>query len=433
MKTIFLDTNIFMHCLPPDQIPWLEVFETDRVKIIVPTIVVDELDKNKDSHPQIKLRRRALERLKQLEAWSLAEPVEIREHVALILESRLPVVDFEALGLEKTKPDHLLIASLVQNRYEHEDADILLVAHDTGPRITARRLGFTASELPEEYRIKGEVDPLEKETRELKQRVQRFENALPKLSLAFCRGSVFDSRTAVTVSQVPPPLGEELENFMAKTRAKHPFMPTSLESGFKSLIADEDIQSYNKALRKFYAQYEKFYRQVHQRRITRGLTCTLNLTLLNNGTKPSEDVDVYMHFPDGFSIYLEGELPKPPKPPEVPKKPGTLTQPSFSSLLSSYTTNPLSGLSPNFEAFNLSPSNVSVPEIKKTNSYSVNFHVKRIKHNVPEELSRLHLVFESFESASNFTIDYELKAANLPDPVLGKLHVAVQKNESSTK
>ncbi len=462
MKTIFLDTNIFMHCDPPDQIPWLEVFETDRVEIIVPMIVVDELDRHKDNHQHFKLKRRALERLKQLEAWSLNEPEEIRKGVKLALEIQVPTVDFEALGLEKSKPDHLLIASMVQFRDGHDKADIVLVAHDTGPRLTARRLGFKAVELPEDYRLTGEPDPLEKENRELKQKMQRFENALPKLSLAIFDGLKTDSRTTLTISQVLPFSRGDLESFLEKTRAKHPFMRTlskheelarlledskfsqssdtlrQIEQALntladsnlhsRSLTNENEIKSYNESLSKFYALNEEFYRQAHRHRVARGLTAPLYLALVNEGTKPGEDVDIYMHFPDGFSMYLEGELPKPPKTPVVPTKPWVHPeQPSLSDLLRDYTDSPLSRLSHNFEGLNLSPSNVSVPEIKKTNSYDVNFHVERIKHNVPEKLPTLYLTFDSFESASNFTIDYELKAANLPDPVTGKLHVVLQK------
>ena len=37
------------------------------------------------------------------------------------------------------------------------------------------------------------------------------------------------------------------------------------------------------------------------------------------------------------------------------------------------------------------------------------------------------LVFESYENANSFTVDYKLHAANLPNLVTGKLHVVVEK------
>lgn len=51
MNVLVLDTNIFMHCQPLDQIDWLNVVRAQEVKLLIPRVVMAELDKHKNQHP----------------------------------------------------------------------------------------------------------------------------------------------------------------------------------------------------------------------------------------------------------------------------------------------------------------------------------------------------------------------------------------------
>ena len=46
---VILDTNVLMHYQRPDEIPWGEVVNARQVRIILPAIVIDELDNKKYS------------------------------------------------------------------------------------------------------------------------------------------------------------------------------------------------------------------------------------------------------------------------------------------------------------------------------------------------------------------------------------------------
>src|SRR5205823_5543657 len=76
------------------------------------------------------------------------------------------------------------------------------------------------------------------------------------------------------------------------------------------------------------------------------------------------------------------------------------------------------------------PRNVSSPEIRRTNSYDVNIHVKHLKHNLVEHLEPLCVVFDTHEEARSFGIDYQLLAANVANAMTGKLHVILRKGDS---
>ena len=82
----------------------------------------------------------------------------------------------------------------------------------------------------------------------------------------------------------------------------------------------------------------------------------------------------------------------------------------------------ITSLGTGFESINR---NVSSPTIRRTNSIEVHFHVRELKHNVQQEFDPLFLLFDSWDTAKSFTVEYRLLAANVPLPVTGNLHVIV--------
>jgi hypothetical protein len=66
--------------------------------------------------------------------------------------------------------------------------------------------------------------------------------------------------------------------------------------------------------------------------------------------------------------------------------------------------------------------------IERTNSFRVTDYFDNVKHGMSVELPPLYALFASYESAKSFECAYELRPANLPAPVTGKLHFMIQKN-----
>ena len=454
MKSVFLDTNIYMHCKPADQIDWGKVISDDEVEIVVPRVVIGELDNHKNGHPDIKLRHRARERAEQLKGW-LRGGGRVREGTTVKRFKLSPAFDFQEHDLDKSKPDDELIASILEYRAKHPSTEAVLVTHDVGPQLTADDFGIRTVELPERYKLKVEIDPVEKENQRLRQRVQRLENALPKLSLAFATENGFQDWVEVKVEEERPLAGRALEERLAGQKAKYPPLdlpeprrntplaneqdtPLSrqlrdveglLEATFpryaKTTFSSQEIEDYNRKLENYYQEYKNYLATTQPFRKMRGLTVAVDFIMLNEGAKPGEDIDVHMHLPGGFTPFAEYTLPKPPEPPTPPPKPKTeleklvaLTSPRVPEYM-------LRG--PDFLPGKSAPSNVSGLSIKKTNSHDVKFHVARVKHGTHERVARLFFVFNRFETASHFTIEYQLNPANLPEPVSGELHVKVIK------
>src|SRR5229473_5317250 len=94
-KFSFVDTNLFLHFPPLDQIDWLDLLGCDYVVLIVTATVIRELNKHKDAPISSKLRERATSALKKLYAYSeLNQPILVRDSVELRFNTREPSLNF---------------------------------------------------------------------------------------------------------------------------------------------------------------------------------------------------------------------------------------------------------------------------------------------------------------------------------------------------
>lgn len=183
----------------------------------------------------------------------------------------------------------------------------------------------------------------------------------------------------------------------------------------------EAVARFNAEMERFYAEYDRWLETKDVHRAREILTVPLPFVLSNTGTAPAEDIDVFFHFPDGFRLSSGRDRPCSPEEPTPPERPlGGLADLAFRLPTLAPAIPPLSALQHVAR-------NVSSPSIERTNSYDVNIHVKNLKHQLTEDLGTLYAVFESFDAAASFSIDYRLVTANVPKPVAGKLHVVVEK------
>ncbi len=444
---VFLDTNIFLHYQPFDQINWAEVLGLPRVVLVATPIVVRELDEHKDQNRTPKIRDRAQAALRKIEQIALGETPTLLPDGIELEYAREPTVNFQEYGLRVEINDDHLVASCLSYSHSEPGTNVALVSGDTGARLKARQHEITAISLPEKYELPSALDNSEKEKKKLQQRVQQLENRLPKLELAFAnKGNHF----SFTLLQPITTTEEEIQRWVTNIKSKYrkrerPVAPKSEPSSghlpltglnkFQGLADNfnnfggpsaEEFTRYNKELDDFYEDYEMYLRECIVNNNLQRRTIRLDLCLFNNGTAPAEDIDVFLHFPDGFDLYDEDDKPQVPEAPNPPRPPMTQTEIMQDRL----------GLH-NSSYRNLSPtylpgkSNVSAPEIKRSNSYEVSYEVQRLKQHINEPSDPLYVVFDSFESAASFKIDYRINAADLPEETTGSLHAVITRASDS--
>ena len=160
-------------------------------------------------------------------------------------------------------------------------------------------------------------------------------------------------------------------------------------------------------------QYKQYLYELREYQKRYGIG--FQIAIINIGTAPAENVDISFHFPNGFDMYLEDELPVPPSKPNLPQKPMTLMQKATSGL--SHLSYP--------RIFDMKPPTSYT--LKRTNSYEFTDSFRLIKHNEEVISPELFLVFPSYEQVKSFQCIYRITVANLPDIVDGFINFKFNK------
>jgi len=428
--TAFVDTNTLPHYQPVDQIDWCGLLGADRVVVVVAQVIFRELNWVKDA-PGVPRRKqnRAARVLRQLDEFTETQPdAVLRPGVLLSTDDRDPSIDFGQYLLNKDLGDDWLLASIIDYRLRAPQSDPRLVTCDTGLKLKARRLKIKVHPLPDDLRLPQEPDPEEARIRELEKENRELRDRLPRLKLCFSNGSNHGAwEIPEPVAESPAPVLNDLRSKYPKLHAQsvsaHPLAHPIDWTGL-TRIPDAEITRCNEDLDRFYEAYEAHVAELNKYKSH--IRLELLLRISNDGTCPAENVRIALHFPEGFELYDGESVPKPPAPPEPPVKPLTLGDRIARPLLPL----PRHLLQPTVDLTSLighTSRNVSRPKIARSDSYTVRFDVKSLQHDDTEELDPLCAVFDTFEDARSFHIEYSLIAANLPRKQEGELHVEIRK------
>jgi hypothetical protein len=428
---VFLDTMVYMHYKPVDDIDWPALLSADSVELRLPRITIQELDEHKNTHANSKIRDRVRRLLDRLEIWLEQAPASLRAGVTLAQYRARERPDCESLGLNPAWNDDVLIATILQFRTEHPATDVVLVTQDTGPRLTAKEHGIRTFRLADDLRLPPESDPMQKENQELLRKLRQLEAASPQLEVNFVFKSGERSRYAkVRPTESPAFDGPAAEAQLASIRDKYPALQRA-PSNFGPLIvpSEQEYERYNREREQYLALYSRYLREKWEVERLRRLTSELVVEIRNIGSKPAEDIDVYLHVPSGLKHREKGEVLAESEPPRPPTRPRTM------DLLSEHTMAALAR--PMFDVASVSnrsgpPANVSRLSVREVDSYEIHAHIARIKHGDAARLPGIYLAFESVDAAQSFPVEYRLRAGNIPIELAGELHVVVDRTDSDT-
>ncbi|WP_406368473.1 PIN domain-containing protein [Streptomyces sp. NBC_00647] len=145
-----LDTNTTLHFTRFDKVPWQKVFGKGTA-VMVPHVVVDEIDIKSYQTGDKKISRRARGVFRLLESVLETEPEKATADDGTPVfisadepgHARLPV------------PDDELVASALRLHQAVAPAEVVVVSRDIGVRTRARTWGLPARPLPDTYLIEG--------------------------------------------------------------------------------------------------------------------------------------------------------------------------------------------------------------------------------------------------------------------------------------
>jgi hypothetical protein len=423
MKYVFLDTNIFIHFSDFEQLDWQTILDTEKdIVIILAPIVIDELDKHKyNKNPKIAKRVKRL--LPKIETY-IGNP-KLCKHGLKFISSRPLEFTFIKNKLDKNEQDDCLLASIIEFSQTLGNNDsVVYITNDVGPRLKAKSLNIDTWKLADEYQLPNEPDETEIKNIKLQNELNDLKSKAPVLSLSFANGSnlMKYKRNSLDHSKQ-----DFIENEMVKVRIDNPYLVyrdrTEIQTTKPSItflhstpfsLSETQINEYNKDLDKYFIEYQKYAERLFEAFVFKSNTIEIDLVLNNSGTSPALDIDIEIHFPDGFELFREKDTPKIGNKPTLPYRPKHRFDFSFN-------LDPI-GISSLRATQNVDYSNLNQPTIKKTNSYLVSYSVKSLKHNQIFELEKLYAKFENIQDAKGFTIDYKLIVSNITKLITGQLH-----------
>lgn len=413
---------VFLHYRPLRELNLPSLVGAEQVTVIVPAITIRELDKHKDTHPTRKIRDRAGKVLRKIYE-AIEKSTKMDGEIGVEFFPDFPSQQLSDLGLNPDWSDDVLIASIVSYMRKSQGQCVTLISQDVGPKLKCLQYGINAIELNESLKLPAERDETEKENERLRRELERLSQAVPRICVSLSGSDASQSYKSFELLPLPDFREEELEKQMVVVRAEHPLLEDSHSEGPKSMglsvagIAQEMLRKdYNDALHSYFNDMEDYLRKLHRHKDILSRTVSFEVAIHNLGTAPATDVDILLRFPKGFRLLSEANFPKcpvVPSQPLMPTDPGRSLFSPLSYMISHGQLSPQVLCRVNHPNFGISESPDGNRVVDKFN---------QLKHGIPRSLPRLHVVFSSHSDARSFNCGYEIRPANLTEPVLGELH-----------
>ncbi len=355
---LFVDTNVFIQCLPLEQINWSAWSTFDEVHVIVCRPVQREIDKQKNrGNDRIgKRSRQAASMFKDIiiadNGYKLvheaAPPVKLRVEPSYMASAELRD------RLDYSKVDDEIVGCLHAYREAHPHDDARLLTHDSGPMATAKMLSLPFEAVPDSWLVQPESNEAERNKRRLESELARLRKAEPEFKI-FCldhnfievESLEFEHRlyNPLTEDEVVDLIAQIKEEFPITTafgpreRIERDVTSTISIPGMKEVFvpaSDEEIVMYtDESYPNWIQQCDKLLRDLHNLMQHEAGPPTFRFAAINSGSRPGKDVLVTLTAKGDFEVCApeprnDGDadketqgtrarrrigLPVPPKPP----------------------------------------------------------------------------------------------------------------------
>lgn len=343
--TVFVDTNCFIQLRDLKDLPWKELLPAaTTIVIVVASVVMDELDAKKHDRNQ-RVRNRARLALNLINEASRADGMELALKTSaklgvMLRLSEVGRLDWASLPqLDPTRPDDILVAEVMQS--ECVGGKVLL-SHDTGPRIRARRCGLEALEVPDGWLLPDDPDEDTREIARLKRENETLRNCFPRIEAVWQIGG--EAVEQVTIERLrlrsltEPEIRELTTAYLdANPREKGVFYPSSgFSIGLETGLTQGDFERYSAEYNKFAETIPHFFEKLHTLVEQASPMTPIEFRLLNSGSATAEGLTVDFQTADDWLVFgdeedavryygMRASAPKPPLSPRL-KKAGEVSE-----------------------------------------------------------------------------------------------------------
>jgi rRNA-processing protein FCF1 len=312
---VVLDTNTLLHYRKPDEISWRVLTGAPEVLLVVPLVVLDELD-DKRNAKDTSLARRARNIASTIEKWTATTPAdtptELADGVAIMVLSE----ESDHRRLSNNDDEIIAVARSLADRGEK----VLVATADSGMRTRARVRGVGVLVPPDEDQLKT-PDPVERDNINLRRQLHEMQVRHPAL-----RVLSNDGRDHVTPNPPKRSKLEDPEQVVARLAADHPPLRSSSTLGGPSPgaiplgISHQQIEQYASAREDWLARCRVAVQQRNAYREIRAGAIELSLVVRNGGQATAGDVLAELRLDDEqYWLCRPDELEAPPMPKPPPK------------------------------------------------------------------------------------------------------------------
>jgi hypothetical protein len=294
--TVVIDTNVLFQCLPLAELDWASLGPAG-VRILIPAAVLKEIDNAKSSGSTRRAKRaREISTMfsKALDADQDGLPLKPGSASRWEFGSgRLASHE----DLDPSMSDHRVIAEALD--LSRAEPELLLLTGDTLARVLAKRVGVRVRAVPESWLLPPETDSRDKRIRDLEQKVAALEKTTPTMEVSAEQGDAPVQSAAFSFTYYRPPSDAEVEELMAKVRARHPLgqpvnpdlaiLPKATLGMSRKIPTARDYEKYRDVtFPKWLARVQKYLKAVpHLWSLDRRVK-SLRLRLQNTGSVPAD-------------------------------------------------------------------------------------------------------------------------------------------------
>lgn len=421
MKYLVLDTNVYLHYKDFEQVDWKSLLN-DEVTVCVPQRVFEEIDKHKDQS-RGKVQRKAKQlsaRFSEIFLQGVAPrvPVEVMNHPLSTA--------FDDPQYHKEISDDWIILSALQSSYDN--ADIVIASGDNGILLKAKHHGLGFYMMPDDLLLAEEASEEEKELRQLKQQLAKYETRRPDPEVEF----VGETSLLTIVKPHFINIKEELAQYETELKNSYPYESTDEEPFSEPNYLYGQIanlaystagqrEEYNKELDEFFEKKLKLKewqlcQQFMEQRIHK-----LSFILSNGGTASLGDTTVFLYFPQEVNVYSQNS--------KVVVRVVDPQKPILKNNLNIYNTSLMTSL----KGKSGIDEDIDIWSAKKTlDHHDFKYFSHRLTHNMCLPLENREDIYIDIAQCGNFSIKWKIIDSELIDPVEGELHVVLKEAENNS-
>lgn len=345
-------------------------------------------------------------------------------------------------SLDLTSSDDRILAHVLNYERENRGVQLRVVTEDLGMRLRCKAHEVPVVAIDPERRLPNPTDELLRKKRRLEEDLRRLQIRCPQLLVeaevgedARARGRIVECNLRRNGDRV------DIDQSLEDERAAAP--PLGQTAGELYNLRHLGVPYVTKAQRDAYeakrAEYFEKYRQhledLNKWREQRSPVLDFSLVLSNTGTSPAEDVDVWILFPDRFTLLADkhhalASVCDPPKPPKRPIKPEPVDP--LRSMLGSLTT----FREPSFPMFRhatlMRPAeSTSAVREGSNGGFEIHAWARCLKHHSELPIGDFVAEFTDRDVATSFSAKFLITAANHPEKIHGEVTFRVSNDSSA--